>query len=264
MAKGIYTELFHYYSISRNNDTKNRRIRKVIRTRFAKEHSGKEWEDLTELEKQRFKLITMKDYLLQFSNYPETVSKKIDDELENTLFKANEAIVEHNNYIHILRKQFFEPSASEDEQRKAYELFCEMLHQYFPKEVPQTFEEWKNNPLTLYDIMMDSSNPSNPIYEPNDDYEPQYISQAQVDHVVLECVLKLLKDEFKYTIDVESIKHCLNMTLDIDSLNSDSMQTEIDPSSENTIEEQQKIIDTNQDIMKSIQKLDEHDFIIKE
>lgn len=263
MVKKIYTELFEYYSISKFDDKKNRRIRKVIRERLEKTFPSKEWDELTKLEKQRFKLVIMKDYLIKNSSKPEKIEAKIQADLEKTLLNANEALVEHNKDTEILFTQFYDASATDEEQHNSYLLFCKNFHKYIPSEIPPTFEEWKIHPLRLYDIQQNYLwNPDS--YSQNQElHKSTPVTQAQIDHAVLECILLILERELKYKIDIASIKHCLNMTSNIDALNAVPLQAEIDPLSNVSVGEQEKIINKNIELMDAIQKLDEYDFIKK-
>ena len=59
------------------------------------------------------------------------------------------------------------------------------------------------------------------------------------------------------------IKHCLDMTSNIEDISTVPLQAEIDPSLNMPTEEQQRRIDQNLDLMESIRKLNEHDFIKK-
>lgn len=260
MAKEIFTELFNYYEISRMNDTKNRRIRKVIKERLAKAYPSREWAELTDFEKQTFKLVTMKDYLIEESKNKTKIERKIKAELENTLYEANKALSAHNNYIDLLFKQFYDESASIEENHDSYLIFSSYCQKYFPSEIPPTYEEWIERPLRLYDIQQS-------IFEKNIELDNPYsskcapVSQSKIDHVILECVLLILENKLGTTIDIASIRHCLEMTQDIDFLNTDSLQSDVDISLPESEEEQKRQITYNLDLMQSIRKLDEHDFI---
>lgn len=261
MAKEIYSELCDYYDISRSDDKKNRRIRKVVKERLEKAYPSKTWEELTHLEKQSFKLVTMRDYLIKDSRHPEKVEKKIQEELESTLFKANKALVEHNEYIEALFTQYYDPQASEEEKHNAYEEFCEKLHKYFPSEIPQSFEEWKKRPLRLWDVYNDGLWVPEPDSQDQDSYKPAPVTQEEIDHKTLECILLILEKEFYYRIDTANIKHCLEVTRDSEFLNSSALQAEIDPSSDVPEEEQRRRISMNLELMDSLRKLSENDFI---
>lgn len=263
MKKEIYTELFEYYFISKNDDTRNRRIRKIIRERLKKTFPSRKWEELTEIEKQQFKLVTMKDYLIKFSRNQKETEVKIKEDLEKTLFKANEALAKHNKYIETLFTQYYDASAPEEEQHDSYLLFCENLHQYFPTEVPPTFEEWKAHPLRLYDIQQNLLWNPDPYPQEHGLYESASVTQSQIDHTVLECILIVLERELNCKIDIASIKHCLDMTSNIEDISAVPLQAEIDPSLNMPTAEQQRRIDQNLDLMESIRKLNEHDFIKK-
>lgn len=264
MAKEIFTELFNYYEISRLDDTRNRKIRKVIKERLAKAYPAREWGELTDLEKQTFKLVTMKDYLIEESKNRTKIEKKIKVELEKTLYAANIALSDHNNYIDLLFKQFYDESASIDEKHDSYLIFSSYCQKYFPSEIPPTYEEWIEHPLRLYDIQQRIFEKNR--LEPDDPYSSKCapVSQSKIDHVILECVLITIENELGIKIDIASIRRCLEMTQDIDFLNTDSLQSVVDTALPESEDEQKRRIVYNLELMQSIKKLEEHDFIISE
>lgn len=79
----------------------------------------------------------------------------------------------------------------------------------------------------------------------------------------MECILIVLERELKCKIDIASIKHCLDMANNIEDINTVPLQTEIAPSLNIPAEEQQRRINQNLELMESIRKLNEHDFIKK-
>ena len=265
MTKEIYTVLFDYYEIPKFDDTKNRRIRKVIRERLAKAYPAREWDELTELEKQTFKLVTMKDYLIRESRNDKKVEKRIKSELENTLYKANIDLSEHNKHYEILHKQFYDTSAPEDVQQKSYNEFCSYIKEWYPNEDIPSFEEWKTNPIRLYDIEQRRLEEIRSSYYNNNSDESVPITQAEIDHVALECLIIIIERELQTSIDLKSIKHCLNIEHEADRLNinEENLQSEFDPSLPASEDEQKRRIEFNLDFMQSLKKLEEHDFIIK-
>ena len=102
----------------------------MIKERLSKAYPSREWDELTDLEKQTFKLVTMKDYLIKNSQNSYKVERKIKTELESTLYSANKALVAHNDYIETLYRQFFDENASEKENYSNYLQFREKLRKH--------------------------------------------------------------------------------------------------------------------------------------
>lgn len=248
MSKAIYDELFKFYVIRR--DSKNiRNIRTVIRDRFKKEFPSKapeEWEDLTDIEKDYFKLITMRDYLTDKSGDFKKVKKNFKD-TDNRMLKAYKLMQEQNQYISKLYKQYFDESATVEKQHEAYEEFCKDLNILFPQEQTPHFEEWKKHPLRLYDIQQSLIDERLKELQTQKYYNP--ISQNSIDHIVIECICKIIQKELKITIDIDSIKHCLEMSHYTELVNS----SQFNSSNEKHL-----------DLLESIQRLNELDFMKKE
>lgn len=267
MSKEIFTELFSYYNVNNRSDKTKRAMRKVIKERLSKAYPGKTWSDLTELEQRRFKLVTMKDYLIKKTPdlKRDVICQKIDSEISDTLLEVNEEIEEHNKYMDILFRQFYDNTATEEQNRNSYDEFCYYLSKYFPYEKPQSFEEWKNRPLRLYDIQQSI------IHEINiqtreeseaDDYTTP-VTQAEIDHVTLKCLVKVIEEKLNVTIDTDSIHHCLEVTRNIDQFENEWIQNEIDTDSSVPIEKQKSIIRSNRATIDANRKLKALDFITK-
>ncbi len=261
-AKAIYKEIFSYYNIPKGDDKKNRRIRKVIKARLKKAYPSKTWEDLTELEKTRFKLITMKDYMkIESPSSPDTIEKKINQDLSKTLLHANEDLIAHNKRVSAISKEY-DIIASVDTMRKSYAEFCDNLNKYYPESAPPSFDEWSKNPHGVFAYAMEED-----IYSPDEEnYESQIdidsITQSDIDHVTLQCILRLLEKEFYYIIDTKDIAQCLRIrNANNNQLEENTLQAEYDPSSSIPRERQEQIIQNNLQFMVSNRKLNELDFI---
>lgn len=74
----------------------------------------------------------MKDYLLNYTpeRYRIEVGKNIETELKTTLLQANKALKAHNEEIAILYKQFFDETATEEENYNSYKELCANIPKY--------------------------------------------------------------------------------------------------------------------------------------
>ena len=267
MSKEIFTELFSYYNVNNRSDKTKRTMRKVIKERLSKAYPGKTWSDLTELEQRRFKLVTMKDYLIQKTPdlKRDIICQKIDNELSDTLLEVNEEIEEHNKYIDVLFRQFYDNTASEEQNRYSYDEFCYYLTKYFPDEKPQSFEEWKKRPLRLYDIQQSIIHEIHIQAQEEREFDNYTVpvTQAEIDQVTLKCLVKVIEEKLNVSIDTDSIRHCLEATRNIDQLENELIQNEIEKDSSVPIEEQELIIRSNRAMIDANRKLKALDFISK-
>lgn len=258
MAKEIYTEIFQFYHVLNKDDTTKRAMRKVIKTRLK----PRIWENLTDIEKAEFKLVTMKDYLLNYTpqRYKAEVEKNIEIELKTVLLQANKALKTHNDEIELLYKQFYDENATEEENRNSYKEFCDLLPKYAPTATVPTYDEWIEQPLRLYDYKQSE------IYNyectnGSQNYHGETVSQEKIDHYVLECIRKILEDKYRIIIDTDNIRHCLEVTQDIDLIEDEILISDIDKSSPMSEDLQIKAIQNNLNLMDAYRKLNTLDFI---
>ncbi len=220
MAKEIYTEIFQFYHVLNKNDSTKRAMRKVIRTRMG----TRDWDKLSDIEKREFKLVTMRDYLIEYTpkHKRAEVEKNIENELKATLLSAHKALKMHNDEVEELYKHFYDENASEEENLNAYKEFCDLLHKYFPTLPAPTYAEFKEQNPRLIDYYQTVNN--NFAYSNNSqESHVNIVSQDKIDHYVLECVRKVLKDKLDITIDENSIRHCLEITQDIDLIENEHL-----------------------------------------
>lgn len=255
MSKEIYDELFDYYDISRTN-SKIKTIRVYIMRRLEKEYKTKEWDNLSEYEKNRFKLIHMYKYLIKFSRNPKKAEKKVAAELNESFIQLQE-LHEHNKNMEKLYIQYFDPSMSEEEKLNAYQEFCADLKKSFPGMISPSFSVWKSNPLRIYDYISDPNSEVD-----TSAVELASIPQEKIDHEILECIMQIIKEKWKLEIDIAGIRKCLLTTKDIDLTNNTPLLNEIDCDSAQAKNEQQRIIENNIALIEASNKLKNHDFIV--
>lgn len=255
MAKEIYTEIFKFYHVQNMDDTTKRAMRKMIKNRLK----NRKWENLSDIEKNEFKLVTMKDYLLNYTpeRYRIEVGKNIETELKTTLLRANKALKAHNEEIAILYKQFFDETATEEENYNSYKELCANIPKYAPTASIPSFEEWKEHPLTLYDYKQSE------IFNGFQNDNSKYVTPEKIDHYIVKCLKKIIEDELNITINVDSIRQCLENIQDIDLIENEPLQTEIDKTSPLSEEIQKQLKQNNLNIMESCRKLKTLDFISK-
>lgn len=259
MKKAIFTELFNYYDTERCNDRTKRDMRKVINERLEKAYPSKAWEDLTELEKKTFKLVTIKDYLIRKTpeHKRKSIEIKIQNDLKTSMLKANQALLNHNKYIDTLHKQYNLSETTED-PHELYKELCDNLQLYFPAIIPPTFEKWKETPLSMWDIVNDPYTQLKESLETTDS-----VIQAEANRIITTCILRILETTLGYRVNTSEIYRSLILAQAMDSIDSSPVQDKIDTSSNVPKEEQQSIINQNLNLFEADRKINEFDFIEK-
>ncbi|GEM_PF-5680793 len=259
MSKDIYDELFNFYCIRRNRDN-IRNIRRTIRERLKKEYPSKTWDELDDYQKHKFKVYVMKDYLLEQSGNRDKANKNLK-EAYNELFEAYEVVGEHNKTYETLHKQYFNESDSDEIQKASYKEYCYELRNMFPDEQIPSFDEWKKHPLRLYDIQQEKLHDELKAYQNKNYNNTKQVPQDKIDHVVLECVVKVIEDKLKTEINIDDITHCLEASFYTDIIESNK-QSITKPALSS--EKENPINDTmlkSYDIIESIKRLNKLDFI---
>lgn len=265
MKKQIHQEIFDFYSLNdikgiKYNEDAKRAIRKTINLKFRSEHPNKNWSDLTEIEKADFKLITIKDYIFKKIMHPDgdrrgpsssdarkkinELQAKIDEELK-AVHRPLKHIEEHNKLMNILLKEFYDESASREENQAAYDEMCKYHSELFPKIDPPLFEVWERHPQRLFDMREEYITEVGKIELSKGPSPSRTIPKELILEEIINCILK----ELDIKIDVDGIVQCLEATRTMDYIDCELLDTAIN----------------GNDFMltSSYLRLKEHDFIIK-
>ena len=229
-SHSVYLEIFALYSLRdylrarepKEIDEAKQRLRKNIRTKLKKEFPEYDWSDtdnwykLSELERNRFKLVTVREIVLLEvrDNFRGVVENKLNEETNKVLIEANQALKEHNAYADIMSKEFNVRNASESEKRKAYEEFCTLYMEHVQpishSGNPPTYEEWIKFPRRLIDYRdeaIDNEMEAEGLYLSEEERgEP---TDAEIDHIALLSLIKYLEKDMSIRIDFGSIRECL-------------------------------------------------------
>ena len=274
MSNPMHSEIFEFYelnqvpgilkikgqkSLNEKAEQVRRSIRKKVNELYNAQYPNQDWTELTEVERNDFILITVKDYILEKVKYPHPEDKKykvdpkaqkIADKLNakvnqklQTMHRALKIMEEHNMDIALLYKQFFIEGATKEENHDSYLELCKHLSEIHPQLEAPSFEEWLKAPLTIYEIREEAILE----YQRNQDHEDLFSYKPSKSEVLEEIISCLLK-ELNISIDVDGIKHCLTAASYIDTFDYENI--------ENT--------PVNKDIIDSYIRLQEHNFIIKE
>ena len=167
MIKPMHKELFDFYSLNNISEKNKRAIRKTINKYYKDIYGSKEWSMLTDTQKRDFRIITMKRYMIEKILYPdndkktnpttrakqkaEAIEKKIEAETR-IMHKPLIFIEEHNKKMEILKRDFYDPSATKEENYKSYLELCENISNILPTIAPPSFEDWLENPQRIFDM----------------------------------------------------------------------------------------------------------------
>lgn len=154
-----YNTIFNIYGLNGANKTKKNVTRRIIRKKLKRLYGDKKWDELTDYQKEKFIYSDIKDDILSHleptkqKKVKERIQKKYDNYREE-LYKIKDQIKDHNQKEAVRYIQYFDKNNSEEDNRKAHDKLCENLKMYFPGIRIPSYEEWKENPMTIYDYEM--------------------------------------------------------------------------------------------------------------
>lgn len=223
-------------------------IEKWTNRRFIKAFNGKEWESLNEIEKTKFVCIDIREDLLEKyidPSYHKRIRGKIDNYIGDTFTEMN-LFNARNKAMANMHKVYYEKNATEQEQKSNFNHFVKNLHLINDKIPIPTFEEWieqnEKTPRRIYDYYMDFVH--QPYNKPNNpDEEP--VTQQEIDHVILETLMKVIEKQNGVRIDTEKIKSCLYFLKNYNIDDTEPLQLSYEPDSPLSREQQDKIIENN-------------------
>ena len=231
----VYDRVFDLYGLKSAPTATKAKIRKFIRRRLIKAYQTTDWAKLSDREKDYFLYVAIREDMLD--NYVDDSKHKkiittIDNYLEQTLLYSQMDVQLHNDSVaHIFEKRFSESTKEED-----YQWLCKTIHAFNERIPCPSFEEWEKRPLRPYDYIASYENEPPEIKQ---EYEPQ---QSRIDHIILQVLLKVIKEHIGIEVDTELIEECLTY-LDNHEIDQYASRLEKpDPSLTIPIEEQDKLI----------------------
>lgn len=215
----VYKEIFEFYNVKNLSQQEKQTARKYIREHLKKEFPQFNWSDISNwdklsvVDKNHFKLTTMRDYFTERSlSGQDAIKQKIDAEMKDKLIDARQRLQEHNEYARTMFVRFYDENASEEENRKMYEEFCTLLPRYTLATPTPTYEEFVRGPHRLYDYYQNEVSEFHAKeFEHEDEFCPP-VTTADVDHVALRAIIAHLEKELKIKVDMDGIRDCLEQT----------------------------------------------------
>lgn len=266
MKDSIYDAVFEVYELRYKTLKEKDTVRRFIKRAFKKSFKDRtDWSALSQYEKNYFIYIIIKDTMLARYVKPIKQSVKIRQKINNflseTLFLADNQQAKYNETMSEIHTIYYQDSNSKNEQRKKYKEFCDTLSSINDKVPIPAFEEWlsenASKPLRIYDYIMS-------FYR---EIEEQYFagntpscSQAEVDHVLLQILVKIVAKEHDIEINTSLIEECLSYLNNYHIQDFEPFLAEYDPALPLSKEKQHEIIKGNKKYMHYKTMLDNLNF----
>lgn len=262
--KPIFKDILEVYELTNESDNNLHGVRRYIREKFKETYLDKEWEELSEYEKNRFIYIIIRADM--FYNYIDAskhnrLNIKLDKFIDKNMLKVDSAIHEYNDNLSEVFNIFYCKNDVDDVMKQKYEKFCSVLDKYNSKVPAPTFDEWielnRITPIRVYDYCQ-SYYAENKITDCSEQFRA---SQAEIDHVTLQTLLKVLEKKHEIRIDTDLIEEAITYIKNYQIEDDEQLLVEYDSSLKLSREEQEEIIRADQKYMYYKRKLDKFDFV---
>ena len=267
----LYTQIFKFYGLDKCEENRKKGMRYYLIRHLKKEFPQLNWKDpqqswdnLPTCSKVRFTCIVIKEQFFKYNlNYNgrfsnEQIERKIKEELNKHLIHEQNLINNYNNENEAVFETYYDKNSSDDVNKKAYERFYKDLSKYLKVFTPLDYTEWEKinqrKPLRIYDYLMESSS-----HEESELVTS--VSESEIDHTILQTLVKALSEKGIVRIDTKAIEDCLECVHNYDIEDFEPIQTPSDIDS-NTSQAEQDAIITNTKYVRAKEKLEKLDFII--
>lgn len=219
-----YERVFAAYDLDWRFEKNKDKVSKYMKRKLEKRYPGKSWDSLSEVEKEIFIYIDMKQEMLD-KYVPARRNKKLIEEKINA--HISEVMLNTSNGIYLekdVRSRYFYDKSALDAitdtdkrkkaEKKAYNQFVDALKVLSPFTPVPTLEDWVAdnqkapktiNDYELYHILHPNTEETKPV-------KPVVkASQSDIDHVLLLTIVKVLKEQKIADIDVDKIEKCLTV-----------------------------------------------------
>jgi len=263
--KPIYRDVYELYELTNASDNNRRDIRRIVVEIFKHTYPDKnpdtDWLKLSEYERNRFLYVIIRERILgQIDpSKHDRLNEKLNKFIDKRLLRVDMAIHEYNDNLSDVFNVFYCQNDTADKMKDNYEKFCSVLLEYKEKVPVPTYDEWlKLNqiaPMRVYDYCQDYYAERRAM-----DSSKYIASQAEIDHVTLQTLLKILEKKSNIRIDTdlieETITYIKNYMIEAD----EQLLAEYDSSLSISEEEQKEIIKADQKYMYYKEKLAKLDF----
>lgn len=255
----VHDVVFKVYDLKFASKDIKDKIRKYINRQLETEYR-KSWAELSSVEKDTFIYITIRQKMLTRyvdASKKNKINQSIDTYLKKTFLDSDSAVRKFNSIREPIYQNYFDMSDDDSTKKEKYALLCNTIRNFNPQTPIPTYEEWINYPLRPYDYIASFEN--EPLHVNS---EIDYPSQAEIDHVILQVILTIFKEQFQKDIDIPLIKECLTYLKNCDIDSYDTLLTDYDPNINLPKEEQEQIIQATRKYFTYKKMLDDLSFII--
>lgn len=277
-----YEKIFSVYEIKwgYNDQQKRDTAQKYLKRILIESYPDRKWDDLSELEKELFIYIQIAGYMFKKcvpAHKKKRIREKIKAHVSGVWLNAANDIYREKSLRsrYFYDKPAFDAMADDNKKAKAkkdaYKQFTEAMREFSPDTPVPSLEEWaadneeapKNiNDYELRHIL------SHEAVEPTPVKTESKASQADIDHVLLMTIVKILREQKIAYIDVEKIERCLTFINTFHECPIHPLMLQYDPDLETgrggnlkmTKEEQEECIKRCQDYLRYMGMLDNLSF----
>lgn len=249
------------YDLTYKDKKFKRKVHNLIDRKLEK-FTTKQWDELTEIEKDRFAYVIIKEDMLKryvTDDYARSkVLKKIDNYVNEMLNCADYALQLHNISVSKMFIEYCKEDDPEEKKIKAYEVFCSDFREINSEYPLPTKKEWISRPLRIYDYLMNEDEERNASFDPTE----LYVTREEKNDEIIKVIIKIISEQLKISIDVPLIEKCLLSQKRYNKCHSEKEELlrEYDPSLPISKEEQIEIISNNREIFKHLKMLKELNF----
>ena len=196
-------------------------IRQRLITLYDEDYHGRNWNDLSPLEKDMFKYIKIRNYLKKQHTDPamqNQVDAIIDRQLSTTLLKADETIKDRNDAVRNSFKNYKHHTNAYEAKWEQYEKVCKYIREYNPLVPIPSYDEWYPVQLRAYDYIKSFEN-----------------STVDITPIILRIILQVLEEKLGLKINYYTI---LNTLSDFDTLYKKGTTKETDDTEEGDVEKE--------------------------
>lgn len=255
----VHDIVFRVYGLINADKDKKDKIRKYINRQLKKE-SPCNWDEFDSIQKDTFIYITICKTMLERYVIDEGKKKKIEQSinsyLKETLLNSQKPLEAYNSTMYAIRENNFDSADCESVMKQKYNHLCKTIDKYNPMVPKPTFEEWKIFPRRPLDYIESFQHDPMQYSDTND-----YPSQAEIDHVIIQLLLKIVQEKANIEIDVLLIKKTLTFLKNFQLNDYDSLQSKYDPNIKIPKDKQEQLIHYNQQYILYKEMLDNLDFI---
>ena len=271
----VYDVAFKIYEIPEDTGSDNiynkermrYHIRELLKKKYPDKTRQETWANFSSMEKDCFVYIDIRNIMLKYVHrtHRDHMEAKLDNLLRQSMLHAAEEIDEYNNNMLDLYKRYYNDDISLTEKHSRYKLFCQSLlskDKTFPIPDYDTWvEENKDYALTIHDYLSRHDEHVAIVAKQQPTYQGNL--QSDIDHLLIQIIVKILSDKFNVEIDIPHIKECLEFVNDFPIEPNEPLQSEINADLTIPEDEQNIIIENNKKFVTYKNRLADLDYFYK-